>query len=360
MATKTMPLPGRAPSWRETGIFLKTGERATISAEGSISFGPWGSWVFTPEGELDRLAGSGAPAPGEIANSLVARAGFTARYIGAKGEIVCERDSQLLIAANDDWARDNGGHWTVTIETDSTPAAAASPSEKPPQIQPFNPTDPTFLEWAAQQRAPQTPFLIPREPGEPGEPGQPRPPAGVQLSSFHAYSNWRPGVDWNTCGQAAIASITDFHGLNPYNLPRSGPYWDDGQAIDAIKAGGFGPDVVFGWGTTGGRIRDALRSYGLKAEVGHSGFLFFGWEDQLKALRRSLSQRLPVPVLVDLGMLGGSAFSAHWPIAWKMEGGRVYLAACPNPQPTEREFIDAWAARHLPYGFNHCGVYASR
>jgi hypothetical protein len=67
-----------------------------------------------------------------------------------------------------------------------------------------------------------------------------------QLTSFHAYVNLRPDVDWNTCNQAAIVGITDYHALNPYNLPRVGQYWDDGAAIDAVINGGFGSDVLFG------------------------------------------------------------------------------------------------------------------
>ena len=87
------------------------------------------------------------------------------------------------------------------------------------------------------------------------------------INYLHCYANSRPDVDWNTCGTAAIATIADYWGKNPYNLARkeidwnnSRWYWDDGEAIDAIINGGFGPDVVFGWGTTGGRIVDALRS----------------------------------------------------------------------------------------------------
>ena len=178
------------------------------------------------------------------------------------------------------------------------------------------------------------------------------------LTSFHAYVNSRPDVDWNTCGQAAIASITDFHGLNPYNLPRVGQYWDDGTAIDAVINGGFGADVIFGWGTTGGRIRDALNSYGLHAEVGYSGLFSAGWEDQWEALKRYVTQRLPVPVLVDVGALGGSWWTAHWPIVYRIEGGQVYLG---NPigsaMVDEATFLSAWHCWFLPYGFNHCAVY---
>jgi len=40
------------------------------------------------------------------------------------------------------------------------------------------------------------------------------------LDYVHAYRNYRPDVDWNTCGQAAIATITDFWGINPWGLSR--------------------------------------------------------------------------------------------------------------------------------------------
>ncbi|MGZ4440362.1 MAG: hypothetical protein ACXVZN_08370, partial [Gaiellaceae bacterium] len=65
------------------------------------------------------------------------------------------------------------------------------------------------------------------------------------ISYLHCYRNSRPGTDWNTCGQAAIATISDYWGRNPYRLARTTRdatnglyYWNDGQAIDAVKNGG--------------------------------------------------------------------------------------------------------------------------
>ncbi len=187
----------------------------------------------------------------------------------------------------------------------------------------------------------------------------------MAISYLHCYVNSRPNVDWSTCGQTATATITDYWRRNPYGLPRDTRdwynglyYWNDGRAIDAIKAGGFGPDVAFGLGTTGGRIRDALRSYGLNANVGHSGAFFWGWENQWSALRNYLAYNRPVPVILDLGLMGGPAWSHHWAIAYRYANGRVYLGACPwNSSPTESQFLSAWRCRALPYGFNHCGVY---
>jgi hypothetical protein len=189
------------------------------------------------------------------------------------------------------------------------------------------------------------------------------------ISYLHCYVNNRPDVDWNTCGQAAIATITDYWGRNPYGLSRrwweydsrtSRYYWDDGEAIDAIKNGGYGPDVVFGWGTTGGRIRDALRSYGLPASVGYSGFFSWGWEGLWSSLQNYVYWNHPVPVMVDIGALGGPAFGVHWAICYRIEGGRAYLgnmSASWNATPSNNDFLHAWHCWFLPYGFNHCAVY---
>lgn len=190
----------------------------------------------------------------------------------------------------------------------------------------------------------------------------------MAISYLHCYRNSRADVDWNTCGQAAIATIADYWGRNPYGLartlkdPNDGRwYWNDGQAIDAVKNGGFGPDVVFGWGTTGGRIRDALRSYGLNAHVGYSGAFSWGWQNLWNSLQSYLNANRPVPVMVDLGLIGGPAWMVHWAIAFRISDGRVHLGNCNwNAQtraPTIKAFQDAWQCRILPHGFNHCAVY---
>jgi hypothetical protein len=189
------------------------------------------------------------------------------------------------------------------------------------------------------------------------------------LDYVHAYRNYRPDVDWNTCGQAAIATITDFWGINPWGLSRPWRdwrnglyYWNDGEAIDAIRGDGFAPDVVFGLGTTGGTIRDALQHYGLtNAAVAWSGIFSTGWEDRWRELIDYLAWEYPVPVLVDCGALDGPWWTAHWAIAYKIADDIVYLGAMDgigNPTPTSSEFLQAWHCWFLPAGFNHCGVYA--
>ncbi len=244
---------------------------------------------------------------------------------------------------------------------------------------PIDPFDSKFQEWTGTQgpvpASPPNPrfagsnelALMHRRNGDDGDgdrDGGVESEAGIavavsrQLMNFHAYVNSRPGLDWNTCGQAAIASMADFHNRDPYGLPRVGQYWDDGEAIDAVVNGGFGPDAIFGWGSTGGRIRDALTSYGLTASVGYSGLASSDWQNQWASLNSYVSQQLPVPVLIDVGALGGSWWTAHWPIVYRIDGGRVYLG---NPIGLsivdEATFLSAWHCWFLPYGFNHCGVY---
>lgn len=115
MIQKRIQLAGNYQGWLPTGIFLRAGQIAQISATGTISFGPFGSWFFSPSGQQDRPAGANAPAPGLTANSLVARAGGEVQFIGASGAITADADGQLELAANDDWSADNGGYWNITI-----------------------------------------------------------------------------------------------------------------------------------------------------------------------------------------------------------------------------------------------------
>ena len=186
----------------------------------------------------------------------------------------------------------------------------------------------------------------------------------MTIGSLHAYANSRPGKDGNTCGQAAIATILDFHHIDPFGLPRNAQgFWNDGAIIDALIADGMGPDVIFGWGTQPSRIAEALGKYGLDTHVSHYAPPVSkspaGLFDDLRAF---LHRDLPVPVLVDMGPLDGGAFVAHWPVAFKVADGRVHLANMggANSKPTIDLFISAWHAWLLPFGFNWAAVYGSR
>ena len=80
--------------------------------------------------------------------------------------------------------------------------------------------------------------------------------------SYHALRR----QDWNRCGQAAVASLLDYHALGSFmeEEPVRGIAHDRqrpsaGEVIDVIT-GSFPPDHFFGlFGTTAARIVAALR-----------------------------------------------------------------------------------------------------
>jgi hypothetical protein len=161
-----------------------------------------------------------------------------------------------------------------------------------------------------------------------------------------------------------MATVLDFHRVDPFGLPRNAQgYWDDGAVIDALVKDGMGPDMIFGWGTDAGRIVEALRKYGLDARASFfSPVLPRRRSDLFDELRSFVERDLPVPVLVDLGVLNGPGFTAHWPVAYKVAGDRVYLANMDSwkSTPTIQQFISAWHTWFLPLGFNWAAAYASR
>lgn len=255
-------------------------------------------------------------------------------------------------------------------------------SLKTPKTRPVDVKGKDFQNWYKERTASLTKFfsqpvptLLRRRDDDLPDRDEPRPrPRPSPLpeptspgTSFHAYTNSRQNVDWNTCGQAAIATMLDYHGRDPFRLPRDKQgidgkkHWNDGAIIDKLKEAGWGPDVVFGWGTTGGRITDALHQYGLnQVYVDHSGLFSAGWEqlwDRLKYFLRTL--KTPVPVLVDVGALGGEWYTAHWPVAYTIgSSNEIYLANCPwKPIVDQDTFLHAWHCNFMPLGFNHCAVF---
>jgi hypothetical protein len=165
--------------------------------------------------------------------------------------------------------------------------------------------------------------------------------------------NSRPGRDWNTCGQAAVATLLAFHRLGPF---AGGADLDDAAAIDRVSAA-FPPDLPFGLGTSAFRMAAALRRFGLPVERLHSGWFGRGFERVLARVRARTACGDPVPVCVDDGMLGGAPGGAHWAVLTRLAGDEVWLgnAGPAAAIPLER-FITAWRCRHLPYTHNHCAL----
>ncbi len=168
--------------------------------------------------------------------------------------------------------------------------------------------------------------------------------------------NARPEVDHNTCGQAAAASVLFHFKAGPF---ATAEHLTDGDAIDQVRAD-FPPDVPLGLGTSAHRIAAALRHFGLRTEVSHSGPFARGVARAMERLTEHLALGIPVPVCVDDGALGHRAWSAHWAIALRIEDARVVLGNAATAVIPLDHFLNAWRCRHLPWPHHHCAVLAHR
>lgn len=181
----------------------------------------------------------------------------------------------------------------------------------------------------------------------------PRPILPRVNDSLRIIRNARPGVDWNTCGQAAAATLLAHFRVGPF---AAGAPADDGAAVDAIRAT-HPPDVPLALGTTSFRLAAALFAHGLEVERVHSGLLGWGFPFAYDRLRRSLDAGRPAIVLVDDGRLGGRAFQAHWAVLSALDAAGARLDDGARHVSLER-FVDAWACPMLPFTHNHCALLA--
>lgn len=188
--------------------------------------------------------------------------------------------------------------------------------------------------------------------------------SGIQYP--HSYYSSRRPVDWNRCGQAAVATLLDYHGRDPYGLPRpehderdGRRHWHDGEVIDRISAD-HPPDQLFGLlGTTGRRISRALEANDLVTSVASSPSKHEGryiWE----RVKRSVRAGLPVIAILDRGKLGGRPLAAHWGVVYRIEGSSVHLASTSGVHTIEEiTFLEAFRCRFMPCSSRHCAIFVS-
>ncbi len=179
-------------------------------------------------------------------------------------------------------------------------------------------------------------------------------PTSLQAPTPRVVRNTRHPVDRDTCGQAAVATVLATLRAGPFATHEP---LDDARAIDLVRTA-FPPDLG-GLGTSAWRLATALRAHGVPAEVVHAGPFGLGAASVWERVRARLAHGLPVPVCLDDGLLGGTAWGAHWAVALAADGRGVTLGNVGPPSllPLDR-FMAAWRCRHLPWPYGYCAVLA--
>ena len=183
---------------------------------------------------------------------------------------------------------------------------------------------------------------------------------------MHSYHSSRLRVDWNRCGQAAVATLLDYYGLDPYGLNKPNydekdgrRHWADGEIVDRICED-FPPNHLFGlFGTTPSQLEKALRFADLEANWAASMNKGKGRQKIWEEVKRSVEAGLPVIVTMGMGKLGGPPLTAHWGVIYRIEDSNVHLANAKNiTMVPEARFLRAFKSWFMLPRFHHCAVFA--
>ena len=157
---------------------------------------------------------------------------------------------------------------------------------------------------------------------------------------------------WNTCGQAAVATVLRHRNAGPWALDAR---TTDEAALDAIVRR-FPPDVPFSLGTSAFRMVSALRGHGVGAELAHGGLFAHRGPRVRERVMATLARGELVPVCVDDGRLGGAPFSAHWAVVFAAGEDGVRLGNCRVARLDWDAFWRAWSCPQLPWSHNACAI----
>jgi hypothetical protein len=137
---KVVRVEARA-DWTPTGVELRRGDLAEITATGVAHFGQGPIASLPPEGipqggkctrarAVQRTRQTALPAPTLNCFSLIGRIGRGDPFeIGRSAKVTAEAPGELRLGVNDDFRIDNSGHWLVTIRTSAAPPP--KPATKP-------------------------------------------------------------------------------------------------------------------------------------------------------------------------------------------------------------------------------------
>lgn len=185
------------------------------------------------------------------------------------------------------------------------------------------------------------------------------------IGYLHSYYSSRPITDWNTCGQAAVATMLDFHGVDPFSIgkPVYDPkderfHWRDGEVIDAIREL-YPPDCLRGLcGTRPGQIAQALSHWGLDSS-------FLSSRDEHKqpaknwdAVKAAVADGKPVITIMDRTRLGRKPFVAHWAVIRGIDSSGVHIANTEGIETVEEpEYLRSFECWFMPREFRRCAIF---
>lgn len=106
--------------WTDTGIWVESGDRITIDADGTIQLSANGNDVASPDGSQAGRRAVNSPLRARPAGLLIARVGDSAAVaVGAHRTTRAPMSGELYLGVNDDFFRDNRGQYRVTVNVES-------------------------------------------------------------------------------------------------------------------------------------------------------------------------------------------------------------------------------------------------
>lgn len=202
---------------------------------------------------------------------------------------------------------------------------------------------------------------------------------------MYSYFNEPPQTARNTCGQAAVAAVLDFHEVDMLGTERTqrdgargNLHWRNADAINAVSLS-HPPNILWGiLGTGPGRIVDALSYWGLSAKALKPGPKL-GREELWGTVENYAKAGLPVVTIINRSKLvprhEPSSFGnriknrlpmAHWAIVHGTDDSFAYVANVRQAGPQElirvpkelyRQAMDEpWMSL---LGYRYCAIFAA-
>ncbi len=218
----------------------------------------------------------------------------------------------------------------------------------------MKPITPDFAEVEPQV------FL--RDDDEMADGGPPPGPAPSPLAqSFYSYSNLKTQEN-ETCGQAALATLLDYFGLNPFNLPRlrgqdGRPHFENETFVGALVRR-YPPAKILSFRcTTPEQIENALLECGLHCERSAPDAYSDGQESRAELTDWIRKHRLPVLTLLDMPKLWPEhykAYTLHWGVIYSVGASGVAMASWHQNWAIEwPRFMASWHCGGLWAGLNY-------